>query len=215
MCPPPATLRLRAMREPGDDDDDDGGGGAGTAAGDYGAGADGVRAPTEGRGRGIEKRNAEALQALGEELVTLKPEQLARFTLPDSLRDAVLAAQRIASHGALRRQRQYIGKLMRKVEAAPIRARLLEIRGEDAMTRARLHRAERWRDRLITEGDTALTELMADSPQADRVRLRTLVRDAQRERSSDAPPRAQRELFRRLRELFDDAAEAAGQDSSG
>ena len=197
------------------DDEDEAGAGSRTAAGDYGAGADGIRAPTEGRGRGIEKRNAEALQALGEELIALKPEQLARFDLPDALRDAVLAAQSITSHGAIRRQRQYIGKLMRKVEAAPIRARLLEIRGEDAMTRARLHRAERWRERLIKEGDAALTELMAESPQADRVRLRTLTRDAQRERADGAAPRAQRELFRRLRELFDDAAEAAGRDSSG
>jgi ribosome-associated protein len=194
------------------DDDEDGGG---TAAGDYGAGADGIRPPTEGRGRGIEKRKAEALQALGEELIELKPEQLASFELPDALRDAILAAQRITSHGALRRQRQYVGKLMRKVEAAPIRARLLEVRGEDAMTRARLHRAERWRERLIKEGDAALTELMAEAPQADRVRLRSLTRDAQRERASDAAPRAQRELFRRLRELFDSAAEAAGRDSSG
>ena len=187
----------------------------GTAADDYGADADGIRAPTEGRGRGIEKRKAEALQELGEDLITLKPEQLARFDLPDSLRDAILAAQAITSHGALRRQRQYVGKLMRKVEAAPIRARLLEIRGEDAMTRARLHRAERWRDRLVADGDRALTELLEEAPQADRVRLRTLTRDAQRERATDAPPRAQRELFRRLRELFDEAAEAAGRDSDG
>ena len=190
------------------DDDDE-------AAGDYGAGADGIRAPTEGRGRGIEKRKAEALQDLGEDLITLKPEQLARFDLPEALRDAVLAAQSITSHGAMRRQRQFIGKLMRKVEAAPIRARLLEIRGEDAMTRARLHRAERWRDRLIAEGDAALTELLADRPDADRVQLRTLTRDAQREHASGAVPRAQRELFRRLRALFDAAAEAAGRESSG
>lgn len=195
------------MRERDDDDE--------TAAADYGAGADGLRTPTEGRGRGIEKRKAEALQSLGEELITLKPELLARFDLPDPLRDAIVAAASINSHGAMRRQRQYIGKLMRKVDAAPIRARLLEIRGEDAMTRARLHRAERWRDRLIAEGDPALTELLADRPDADRVQLRTLTRDAQRERASDAAPRAQRELFRRLRALFDDAAEAAGRDSSG
>jgi ribosome-associated protein len=198
------------MHEREDDEDE-----VGTAAHDYGADADGIRAPTEGRGRSIEKRKAEALQALGEDLITLKPEQLARFDLPDSLRDAVLAAQGISSHGALRRQRQYIGKLMRKVDATPIRARLLEIRGEDAMTRARLHRAERWRDRLVAGGDVALAELLEEAPQADRVRLRTLTRDAQRERATDAPPRAQRELFRRLRELFDEAAEAAGRDSDG
>jgi ribosome-associated protein len=158
-----------------------------------------------GPSRSADKRAAEELQALGEQLIALKPELLARFELPDALRDAILLAQRIASHGALRRQRQFVGKLMRKVDATPIRATLLEIRGEDAASRARLHRAERWRDRLVAEGDAALAELCAERPDADRQRLRALLRDAQRERATEAPPRAQRELFRRLRELFDGA----------
>jgi len=159
-----------------------------------------------GPSRSADKRAAEELQALGEALIALKPEVLVRFALPEPLRDAILLAQRITSHGGLRRQRQFIGKLMRKADAGPIRATLLEVRGEDAASRARLHRAERWRDRLLAEGDPALAELLAEQPRADRQRLRTLVRDAQREATSGAAPRSQRELFRALRELFDAGA---------
>lgn len=158
-----------------------------------------------GPSRSADKRAAEAAQALGEALMALKPELLRRFELPDPLRDAIEQGQRITAHGALRRQRQYIGRLMRDVEVAPIRARLLELRGEDAISRARLHRVERWRDRLIAEGDGALEALLDQQPAADRTRLRQLIREAQRERTRAAatPPHAQRALFRALRELFD------------
>ena len=159
--------------------------------------------------RSADKRSAESAQALGEALVALKPEQLARFGLPERLQDAILEAQRITAHGALRRQRQYIGRLMREVEAAPIRDRLLELRGEDAVSRARLHRVERWRDRLVAEGDAALGALLEQHPEAERARLRQLIREAQREHAADAPPHAQRALFRALRALFDADPDAA------
>lgn len=160
-----------------------------------------------GPSRSADKRAAEALQALGEELVRLKPELLETFELPDRLRDAIDQAQRITAHGALRRQRQYIGRLMREVDADPIRARLQELRGEDAASRARFHRVERWRDRLIEEGDAALNLLLEERPDADRTHLRQLLRECQQERrrgaDHPAPPLAQRALFRALRALFE------------
>lgn len=160
-----------------------------------------------GPSRSADKRAAEALQKLGEDLAVLKPEQLAAFELPEPLHDAIAALRRITAHGALRRQRQYVGRLMREVEAEPIRARLAELRGEDTASRARFHRVERWRDRLIAEGDAALDALLAERPDADRTRLRQLVRECQHARRQD-PPRpgasgAQRALFRVLRELFE------------
>lgn len=162
-----------------------------------------------GPSRSADKRAAEAAQALGEELARLKPEALAGFALPDRLHDAILELQRITAHGAQRRQRQYIGRLMRAVDEAPIRARLQELRGEDAASRARFHRVERWRDRLIAEGDAALDALVAERPDADRTRLRQLLRESQQERKRaadrPAPPLAQRALFRALRELFESA----------
>jgi ribosome-associated protein len=160
-----------------------------------------------GPSRSADKRAAEALQALGEELTRLKPELLATFELPDRLRDAIAQAQSITAHGALRRQRQFIGRLMRELDAAPIRARLLELRGEDAASRARFHRLERWRDRLIDEGDAALNALLEERPDADRTHLRQLAREARQERQQAAdrpvPPMAQRALFRALRALFE------------
>lgn len=147
------------------------------------------------------KREVEALQRLGEELVTLPGNQLAALPLPDKLRDAVEFARSITSHGALKRQRQYIGKLMRAVDPAPIRARLDEFRNTNRLAKARFQQTERWRDRLIAEGDTALTEFMDQCPAADAQQLRQLMRAAIGEVRSDQPSRHARALFRYLQSL--------------
>lgn len=146
------------------------------------------------------KREAEALQVLGEELISLPEKQLASLPLPSILRDAIKQARRITSHGALKRQRQYIGRLMRELDAAPIRAKLDQLRGTDKAAKARFHQNERWRDRLIAEGDAALAEFLVQYPRADRQHLRRLMRDA----AGDAacrPPRHARELFRYIQTL--------------
>jgi ribosome-associated protein len=73
------------------------------------------------------KREATALRELGERVVTLTPTQLSRVPLPDELRAAVRVAQGIAQRGGRKRQLQYIGKLMRRLdeaETAAIRAAL-------------------------------------------------------------------------------------------
>ncbi|HEX5340623.1 MAG TPA: ribosome biogenesis factor YjgA [Gammaproteobacteria bacterium] len=147
------------------------------------------------------KREVDALQRLGEELVTLPENQLAALPLPDTLRDAVEFARRITSHGALKRQRQYIGKLMRGIDPAPIRARLDEFRNTSRLAKARFQQTERWRDRLIAEGDIALAEFLDQYPAADRQQLRQLVRAAARETASGQPPRHARTLFRYLQSL--------------
>lgn len=147
------------------------------------------------------KRDMEALQRLGEELVALPENQLAAMPLPEKLRDAVEFARRITSHGALKRQRQYIGKLMRDVDPAPIRARLDELRNADRLTKARFQQTERWRDRLIAEGDAALAEFLNQCPDADRQQLRQLMRAAAEEARSNQPPRHARALFRYIQSL--------------
>lgn len=147
------------------------------------------------------------LQALGAALVELPEGRIAAMALDPDLEQALLEAKRMKSHEAKRRQLQYIGRLMREVDAEPIRARLQALRGEDAASRARFHRIERWRDRLIAEGDAALNALLEERPDADRTHLRQLLREAQQERRQEAarptPPLAQRALFRALRALFD------------
>lgn len=147
------------------------------------------------------KREMLALQDLGEELVALGAQRLAQLDLPAQLLEAVLAAKRISKFGGLRRQMQYIGRLMREVDAAPIRARLDAWNGASASENARLHQIERWRARLV-EDERALGELLAEHPHADSRRLRSLIRNTKREAEGGKPPRSSRLLFHELREIL-------------
>lgn len=147
------------------------------------------------------KRNVQALQKLGEELVALPEQQLAALLLPEKLRDAVMQARRISSHGALKRQRQYIGRLMRELDPQPIRAKLDELRGADRVSRARFQEAERWRERLLKDGDTALEAFLMRHPGADRSHLRRLLNEAARDAADGRPAQHARELFRYIQGL--------------
>jgi ribosome-associated protein len=146
------------------------------------------------------KNQMTALQDLGAELVLLNPDQLAEMALPETLHEAVAAAQCITRFEARRRQLQYIGKLMRHVDPEPIRAQLERWKASSREHTAQLHRLERWRERLLSD-DTALAELARDYPRADIQRLRTLARNAKRERELNQPPRSYRALFRILQEI--------------
>ena len=148
------------------------------------------------------KKQMTALQKLGSELVLLNPEQLAEMALPESLHDAVTAARQITRFEARRRQLQYIGKLMRHIDPEPIRARLERWKASSREHTARVHRLERWRERLLAD-DAALPELLREHPHADTQQLRTLVRNARRERELNQPPRNYRALFKALRETLE------------
>ena len=145
------------------------------------------------------KKDMLALQAMGAELVGLSAVHLERMALPEPLARAVHDARRMSSHGAQRRQLQYIGRLMREVDAEPIRARLAAIQGGSAEERARQLRVEHWRTRLL-EDDGALTEFAREHPAGELQSLRALIRNARREQVEGRPPRAYRELFRAIRE---------------
>jgi ribosome-associated protein len=155
-----------------------------------------------------QKQAMHELQALGEALLDLPAAQLDALQLPDALLRALREAKTIAAHGAKRRQIQYIGRLMRDVDAAPIRERLALARGESAQASARHRRLEQWRARLM-EDDAALTEFAQQFPRADTQILRTLIRNARREQKEAKPPRAFRELFRLLREAAADGEASA------
>lgn len=148
------------------------------------------------------KRAMTELQDLGAELVELSRDQLKKIDLPDDLRTAVRDAQRITQHEAHRRQMQYIGKLMRGIDAAPIRAALDDIKGVSAAATARMHALERLRTRFL-EDEKVIGEIAAAHPQADLQHLRQLRRNALKEQELGKPPRAFRELFRVLRELHE------------
>jgi ribosome-associated protein len=142
--------------------------------------------------------------------VALNEDQLTAIALPENLRDAVIEAKRITKFEARRRQLQYIGKLMRTIDPEPIRAWIDVWKATSREHTAQLHLIERWRERLLAE-ESAVGELLSAYPRTDAQRLRTLVRNAQRERQLAAPPRSYRELFQLLRETLEQRREKRGE----
>ncbi|MCP4696569.1 MAG: DUF615 domain-containing protein [Gammaproteobacteria bacterium] len=148
------------------------------------------------------KQESKALQKLGEALVELPADKLANPALPEGLRKAVLEAQGMKKHEARRRQLQYIGRLMREIDPAPVFRLVEDFRQIGANATARHHHVEHWRDRLLAEGDPALSALVGEHPGIDRQALRQLLRTARQQQAAGKTPRAARVLFRYLRELL-------------
>ena len=145
------------------------------------------------------KQGDQALQDLGEALVAVSEEKLDELDLPERLRDAIVQARGISKFGALRRQMQYIGRLMREEgDAETIRARLDAWNGVSVEETARLHLIERWRLKLLND-EKALDALIAEYPRADIQKLRTLMRNTKREVEANTAPKSFRELFQVLR----------------
>jgi ribosome-associated protein len=150
------------------------------------------------------KRWSGDLQDLGEQLIDLPQNELDALPLPENLRDAVELARRITAHGGLYRQKQYIGKLMRKIDAEPIRAALAAKRDRERVAALRFRRIEHWRDRLIEEGPNAIAALAAETRrELDTAALARLIERAQLERRTERTPKAARELFRALRDILE------------
>jgi ribosome-associated protein len=150
------------------------------------------------------KRQARSVQALADRLVEAPAELVEALGLPDRLADAIALARRIGGGGALVRQRQYVAKLMRGLDLAPLQA-ALDARAEAArLDAARFRRAERWRDRLVEGGEAAIAEFIAEYA-VDREELARLAADARAERRAGRPAGAGRRLFR----LVQDALAAA------
>ena len=140
------------------------------------------------------KRDMLALQDLGEQLVALPTYKVRDAGLPESLRDAVIEAQRTRSHEGRRRQIQYVGKLMRTADADAVRAIVAAATQDDRASTARMHALERWRDALLAQDD-AQTEFLNKYPRSDAQQLRQLVRGARAEIGVDKPPRLTRQLY--------------------
>ena len=169
------------------------------------------------------KRESTALQALGEELLTLRADLLNRMALPEKLADALEQAKRITNFEGKRRQMQFVGKLMRTLDAdtlQQVRDALEEQQKGSAQLTMLLHQAEQWRDRLIAD-DAAFEAWVQEHPATDIQQLRALIRQA---RKDAAPPdkaavskglaprqgRAYREVFLLVREQLQAELEAAG-----
>ena len=147
------------------------------------------------------KQQMDDLQTLGEELVELSSDRVKKIAIPENLREAVSAAQRMTRRDeARRRQMQFIGKIMRSVEVEPIRAALALVRGESASETAKLHRLEKLRSDLLAD-EKVLQEIASLYPSVDLQHLRSLCRSALKEQQLNKPPRSYRAIFQLLKEL--------------
>ena len=147
------------------------------------------------------KKEALALQDLGERLVTLSKERLKDLDLPEEIFSAVTFAKTIRSHGARRRQMQYIGTLMRSIDAEPVRQALDHFEKGNYRKAMAFKETEKWRDELARGNRMLMEEILIKCPDADRQKLTQLARQAGKERENERPPRASRTLFRYLIEI--------------
>lgn len=185
---------------------------------------------TDDSTRSDQKKESQALQTLGQELLELHPKTLERLQLPEKLLDALHEYQRLSNFEARRRQLQFVGKLMRKLEdseVAAARTALHEQRSGTGPQQTQILLAEQWRERLIAD-DAALTLWLEHCPDTDVQPLRALVRQARRDQTQTqaqtaaaegAPPakkgRAYRDLFQLLRRSLNTDAAAEEEDRDG
>jgi len=170
-----------------------------------------------GPSRSQKRREALDVLELAKALVELTPAQMSRVPVPESTIPHIEDTRRITSNIARKRQLAFLAKQMRKLDDEELQAMrdALDEKSESSRAEvAAMHRVEAWRLKLLDGGDEALAELLDLHPEADRQRLRQLVRNALDERKRNKPPRAFRELFRELREVMLGASDDADADDS-
>ncbi|WP_027859317.1 ribosome biogenesis factor YjgA [Marinobacterium jannaschii] len=151
------------------------------------------------------KRQMEALQKLGEKLIALKPDQLAKVPMSEALAAAIEEAGRIKPRSsAMKRHMNYVGRLMRTEDAEAIQQGLDLFDASKQAHNAVFHKLERWRDRLISGGNDELQQYLSENPQAEIQHLRQLVRNAKKEAEKGQAPAHARKLFKYLRELAEE-----------
>ena len=155
----------------------------------------------EDKSKSERKREVTALQELGERLLELSQEQLNNIRISQELQDALILAKTLKSRGARRRQMQYIGVLMRRIDPEPIRLMIHEIDKGQKHKAREFQQLETMRNSLIDGDDTVFEEIIRHFPDVDILRLRQLVRGARKEKKENKPPKQSRSLFRYLREL--------------
>lgn len=150
------------------------------------------------------KRDSHHLVDVGEEILKLKAEEIDALDLPAALEEALSTALKIKSRSGLKRQRQYIGKLLRSIDSEHIEAQLKRIQHRHDTNTAQFKRLEKWRDRLIENDKEALNEVISHFPDINRQHINQLVRAAHQEKNNNKTPAAARKLFKYLSKLADE-----------
>jgi len=154
----------------------------------------------EKKSKSQKKRDADALQKLGTKLTALSTEKLAELPLTDQLRHAINEAKTLKSHGAIRRQSQLIGKLMRTAsEYDNIYAAYETLQAAEQSQTIAFHAVEQWRKKLLDEGKSALTQFIKEYPCAEPQTLRQLIKKTIKEQSLSQNTGAYKQLFRYIR----------------
>lgn len=149
------------------------------------------------------KKEISALFELGEKMSQLSPAQLSTLGLPEKIHKAVTEVSGMPPKGARKRLLKHIAGQLHKIDVDEFTEKLARIENKSAHATREHHIVERWRGRLLAEGNEALSELLDDYPHADRQQLRQLVRNAQKEAEMGKPPKSSRLLYRYLKSLFD------------
>ena len=147
------------------------------------------------------KKEMDDRQDLGMQLTKLSADVLKKIGLDEDLIEAVIFYKKINSNGALKRQAQYIGRLMRDTDPEPIQAYLNKLKGDNSEHNALMQRLELLRERLV-DSDEALTKLLNEQSGIDIGTVRTLIRNARKEKEQNKPPKAYRELFQVLKQHY-------------
>jgi ribosome-associated protein len=147
------------------------------------------------------KRDCHALQKISDRLLKLKPDELALIDLPADLEEAIKETQRIRSNSALKRQHQYLGKIMRACDSEAIEQQLNRVLHRNDTNTAQFKKMEKWRDRLVENDKDVLAEIIQQHPDLDRHHVHNLIRRAAKESHENKPPAASRKLFKYLRGL--------------
>jgi ribosome-associated protein len=148
------------------------------------------------------KKEIAALFALGEEMSNLSPDQLHTLALPEKILQAVREVSGMPHKGARKRLLKYIAGQLHLIDVAPIVEKLARIKNKSAHAVREHHLAEQWRDRLLAEGNDAVTDLLDEYPEADSQQLRQMIRNAQKEIAGSKPPKSARLLYRYIKELL-------------
>lgn len=147
------------------------------------------------------KRDCDELRKLGEDLLGLKQHDLDAMEIPDELDLALRTARKIQSRSGLKRQRHYIGKIMRHIDHEEVKKKVEQHKHRHDVNTAQFRKFEQWRDRLIDDDKTALSEIIEVYPELDRQHINQLIRQAKREKDQEKAPASARKLFKYLRDL--------------
>ena len=153
------------------------------------------------------KRESHEIQDLGKRLTTLSADHLSRISLDEKVLEAIALARKIGNkRSALKRQYQYLGKLLRARDTETIAAQLALIENESQLSINRHHQAEKWRDQILADGEPAIQEFLNDNPNADRQQLRQLYRNFAKAPTEQKKTQQSRLIYKAVKQFIDESA---------